>query len=122
MIQFIKQLWAKVPAPLRAGLTTAVATFLGLFLPALLGWLQSLIDALATHGAMPSLSVVQQALVAGATAAITGFGNFLYRYVQAKFKIGTKIVYVKYKDETEPIDMGELQNINPNDPIARQPE
>lgn len=91
----MKDFLAKIPAPVRAGATTAVFTFVTLFVPSLMGWLQALVDSLSNGADLPDLSTLQTAAVAAATAAATGFVNFLYRWVQTKLGFGSAPVYIE---------------------------
>jgi len=92
-MSFIGKFLDKLPAPVRAGLITAIVTFVSVFIPGLTGWLGDVLSAVTNGTDLPSLSVLQTAAAAAATAAFTGFGNWLFRWTQTQFGIGNPPVY-----------------------------
>lgn len=82
-----------VPAPapglpdfVKSGITTAIVMFLTLFIPALLGWLNTVYGWAQEggHGALPGISTLGYAAVSALVAAVSGFALGLFRYLQGK--------------------------------------
>lgn len=100
-MSFIGKFLDKLPAPVRAGLITAVVTFFSIFIPGLTGWLGDVLTAVTSGTQLPDLSVVQTAAAAGATAAFTGFGNWLFRWAQTQLGVGNPPTYSGGGDPAE---------------------
>lgn len=86
---------AKLPDPVRSGLNTAVFSFLGLFLPALLGWLGRLSEAVNGGTPLPSVSPLGKAAFSAALAVLIGLINTAFRAVQARTGKGNPPTYRK---------------------------
>jgi hypothetical protein len=104
----LKKLQEYLPHWAWAGLTTAFATFLAIFLPALTGWVGQATNAITTHGAIPDISIVVAAAFAGLSAAVAGIGNAFVRFVQTKFGVGSPPEYptsptVPVPTESQPV-------------------
>ena len=83
----VKQWIAKLPDAIKSGFTAAIAVFLGLFIPALTGWLNSLVNYVNSKGtvAAPSISTLGYAFASAVVAAGTGFAWAVFRWAQAKY-------------------------------------
>jgi hypothetical protein len=81
----IARLWARLSNPLKAGVSTAVFTFLGLFGASLVGWVQAVVDWAAASGAgeFPSVSVLGKAALSAGGATLVGLLNYVVRELQA---------------------------------------
>lgn len=77
----------KLPDAIKSGITTAVAVFLGMFIPALTGWVTSLQNAINSHGHIPapSISTLGYAAMSAAVAAGTGLAWAVFRWAQGRF-------------------------------------
>ena len=86
---------AKLPDSVRSGLNTAIFSFLGIFLPSLLGWLGRLSEAVDGGTPLPSVSPLGKAAFSAALAVIIGLINTVFRAVQAKTGKGNPPTYKK---------------------------
>lgn len=77
----------KLPNPIKSGIASACFTFVGLFIPALLGWFSKVSEWASSSGAkpLPGLSSLGYAAVAAAMAALTGLVTFVFRWAQGRF-------------------------------------
>ena len=83
----------KAKRALIPALWTALFTFLGVFIPAVTGFLDALVEAvsMASEGEefmLPDTDPVTEALTGGVMGALGGVANFVWRYVQAQFGLG----------------------------------
>lgn len=85
----------RLPDSVRSGLNTAVFSFLGLFLPALLGWLGRLSEAVNGGTPIPSVSPLGKAAFSAAIAVVIGLINTAFRAVQARTGKGNPPSYRK---------------------------
>lgn len=85
----------RLPDSVRSGLNTAVFSFLGLFLPALLGWLGRLSEAVNGGDPIPPVSPLGKAAFSAALAVLIGLINTAFRAVQAKTGRGNPPAYRK---------------------------
>jgi hypothetical protein len=71
---------------IKAGLWTALFTFIGLFLLASLGWLADIAAWASSSGQtpLPGLGVLGYAAVSAAVAAVVGLINTVIRWLQAR--------------------------------------
>lgn len=85
----------KLPAPIRAGLTTAVISFLTVFTTSLVGWLNAFASAIANGDKLPSFSTLQSAILSAGVSAVIGLVNFIFRQVQTSLGVGNPPSYDK---------------------------
>ena len=85
----------RLPDSVRSGLNTAIFSFLGLFLPALLGWLSRLSEAVNGGDPIPSVSPLGKAAFSAALAVVIGLINTAFRAVQARTGRGNPPTYRK---------------------------
>lgn len=83
--------YANLPDPVKAGASTAAVVFLGIFVPALMGWLTDVQSWLADLGGnapaarpFPDPAILTKAAFAAASAAFIGVINWAWRYAQTK--------------------------------------
>lgn len=88
----IREWYADLPDPVKAGASTAAFVFLGIFVPALLGWLTDVQSWLADLGGnapdarpFPDPDVLTKAAFAAASAAFIGLINWGWRAAQRRF-------------------------------------
>jgi hypothetical protein len=76
--------YTNVKAAAIRGLRTALFTFFGVFIPALLGFITGVSDWAAASGdaSLPDISTLGYAAVSAATAAITGFIGFAWNWIE----------------------------------------
>lgn len=86
---------SRLPDPVRSGLNTAVFSFLGLFLPSVLGWLSAASVAVDANKPLPGFSPLAKAALSAFIAVITGLLNTLWRYAQTKTGRGNPPTYRK---------------------------
>lgn len=91
----MEKLLSHLPDSVRSGLNTAVFSFLGLFLPALLGWLGRLSEAVDGGTPLPSVSTLGKAAFSASLAVLIGLINTAFRAVQAKTGKGNPPTYRK---------------------------
>jgi hypothetical protein len=85
----------RLPDSVRSGLNTAIFSFLGIFLPSLLGWLSRLSEAVDGGTPLPSVSPLGKAAFSAALAVVIGLINAAFRAVQAKTGRGNPPTYRK---------------------------
>ena len=74
----------------RSAIRVSVYAFLGVFVPALLGWLGDVNDWVGSEGAaFPSVSIVAKAAISAFTAALSG----LIAYAYNRSPVGTSATY-----------------------------
>jgi hypothetical protein len=85
----------RLPDSVRSGLNTAIFSFLGIFLPSLLGWLGRLSESVDGGTPLPSVSTLGKAAFSAALAVLIGLINTAFRAVQAKTGRGNPPKYSK---------------------------
>lgn len=85
----------RLPDSVRSGLNTAIFSFLGLFLPALLGWLGRLSEAVNGGDPIPPVSPLGKAAFSAALAVVIGLINTAFRAVQSRTGRGNPPSYRK---------------------------
>ena len=85
----------RLPDSVRSGLNTAVFSFLGIFLPSLLGWLGRLSEAVDGGTPLPSVTPLGKAAFSAALAVLIGLINTAFRAVQARTGRGNPPTYRK---------------------------
>ena len=74
----------------RSALRVSVYSFLGVFVPALLGWLGNVNEWVGSDGAVfPSVSILTKAAISATTAALSG----LIAYVYNRLPVGADATY-----------------------------
>ena len=86
---------SRLPDPIRSGLNTAIFSFLGLFLPAVLGWLSAASSAIDGGKPLPGFTPLGKAALSAFIAVITGLITALWRYAQTKTGKGNPPTYRK---------------------------
>lgn len=88
LITKLKQFFQRLPHQVRAGITTAIATFTTAFTLSATGWARDFLNAMLTQQTAPKISVLVSAAASAALGALTGLGNALYRYAQSQGWLG----------------------------------
>lgn len=85
---------------IKAGLWTALFSFIGLFSLSLIGWLQDIASWASSSGSdqFPEFTTLGYAAASAATAAVIGLLNTVVRAVQSMTHIGTTPSYDKPTD------------------------
>ncbi len=86
---------SRLPDSVRSGINTAVFSFLGIFLPALLGWLGRLSEAVDGGTPLPPFTTLGKAAFSAAIAVLIGLINTAFRAVQSKTGKGNPPTYRK---------------------------
>lgn len=107
-----------LPPAVWSGLVNAGATFLAVFLPALVGWVQTLTKAISDHRVLPGASVLTSAALAGVSAAFAGLGTYVVRQIQHSTNTGSPPVFTTLKptEATAAVAAAEVAKAEANPP------
>lgn len=95
----MKNLWNRLPDPLKSGVRTLLWTFIAAFSLTLVGWLQSVMEWMTNGGNVPSISVLGKAIASAFVAFVSGVISLVVNSIQLKTGLGRAARYVPPADK-----------------------